>query len=97
MVRRARTIRRQLVEHGALEHALTLGRPGFAAVDVYEEEPVLDGNHPLLHLDNALCTPHTAWLEKATYELYFGEAFENAVAFAAGKPVKLVNPSAVLK
>ena len=89
------TSRAELIEHGALELALTQGHPGLAAVDVYEDEPVLDGNHALLHLDNALCTPHSAWLEKATYELYFGEAFENAAAFAAGKPVKLVNPSVV--
>lgn len=84
--------RAELIEHGALEAALASGRPGYAAVDVYEDEPVLDGEHPLLRLTNALCTPHTAWLERDTYELYFGEAFENAAAWAAGKPVKLVNP-----
>jgi D-3-phosphoglycerate dehydrogenase len=61
-------------------------------VDVYENEPVLGGDHPLLRLPNATCTPHTAWLEQNTYELYLGEAFENAVAFAANRPVKLVNP-----
>lgn len=82
--------RAELIEPGALEAALARGRPGFAAVDVYDEEPVLDGDHPLLHLDNALCTPHTAWLEKPTYELYFGEAFNNVVAWAEGRPVKLV-------
>ena len=85
------TARAQLIESGALETALRNGRPGFAAVDVYENEPVLNGNHPLLKLDNALCTAHSAWLERGTYELYFGEAFANAAAFAAGKPVKLVN------
>ncbi|MGZ5095143.1 MAG: D-2-hydroxyacid dehydrogenase family protein, partial [Burkholderiales bacterium] len=69
---------------------------GFAAVDVYEDEPVLGGDHPLLRLDNALCTPHSAWLEKSTYELYFGEAFENAAAWAAGRRINLVNPD-VLK
>lgn len=86
------TARAELIEPGALERALKQGRPGLAAVDVYEDEPVLRGEHPLLKLDNALCTPHTAWLEKTTYELYFGEAFENAAAFAAGRPLKLVNP-----
>jgi D-3-phosphoglycerate dehydrogenase len=86
------TARAELIEHGALPAALARGRPGFAAVDVYENEPVLDGHHPLLRLDNALCTPHSAWLERDTYELYFGEAFENAAAWASGKPVKLVNP-----
>ncbi len=85
------TARAQLIESGALETALRNGRPGFAAVDVYENEPVVNGNHPLLKLDNALCTAHSAWLERGTYELYFGEAFANAAAFAAGKPVKLVN------
>lgn len=85
------TARAELIEAGALEAALRAGRPGFAAVDVYEKEPVLNGNHPLLQLDNALCTAHSAWLERETYELYFGEAFANAAAFAAGKPVKLVN------
>lgn len=90
------TARAELIQRGALEHALKQGRPGFAAVDVYEEEPVLRGDHPLLRLDNALCTPHSAWLEKSTYELYFGEAFENAAAWAAGRPVTLVNPE-VLK
>jgi D-3-phosphoglycerate dehydrogenase len=85
------TARAELIETGALPAALKAGRPGFAAVDVYEDEPVLRGQHPLLHLDNALCTAHSAWLEKPTYELYFGEAFENAVAWAAGGPVKLVN------
>ena len=85
------TARAELIAPGALETALRAGRPGFAAVDVYENEPVLGGNHPLLTLDNALCTAHSAWLERGTYELYFGEAFENAAAFAARKPVKLVN------
>jgi D-3-phosphoglycerate dehydrogenase len=90
------TARAELVAAGALEDALKKGRPGMAAVDVYENEPVLGGDHPLLRLDNALCTPHTAWLEQDTYELYFGEAFDNIAAFLAGKPVNVVNPE-VLK
>jgi len=85
------TARAELIAPGALEAALKLGRPGFAAVDVYENEPVLQGNHPLLQLDNALCTAHSAWLERETYELYFGEAFANAAAFAAGRPTGLLN------
>jgi D-3-phosphoglycerate dehydrogenase len=85
------TARAELVETGALERALERGRPGFAAVDVYENEPVLEGDHPLLRLPNALCTAHSAWLEKSTYELYFGEAFDNALAFIEGRPVKLVD------
>lgn len=85
------TARAELIVPGALETALRMGRPGFAAVDVYENEPVLGGRHPLLELDNALCTAHSAWLERDTYELYFGEAFANAAAYAAGKPLRLVN------
>jgi len=85
------TARAELIAPGALEAALKAGRPGFAAVDVYENEPVLNGNHPLLQLDNALCTAHSAWLERDTYELYFGEAFANAAAFAAGRQVSFVN------
>lgn len=81
------TARAELIAPGVLESALTKGRPGYAAVDVYENEPVLNGKHPLLQLDNALCTAHSAWLERDTYELYFGEAFEHAAAFAAGLPV----------
>ena len=86
------TARAELIAPGALVAALNSGRPGFAAVDVYENEPVLNGNHPLLQLDNALCTPHTAWLEQDTYELYFGEAFDNILAFIGGKPINVVNP-----
>jgi len=84
------TARAELIAPGTLAAALKLGRPGYAAVDVYENEPVLNGEHPLLQLDNALCTAHSAWLERDTYELYFGEAFANAAAFAAGKPRGLV-------
>jgi len=84
------TARAELIARGVLERALGLGRPGVAAVDVYEDEPVQNGDHPLLRLPNALCTAHSAWLERPTYELYFGEAFENAVAWAADKPVNLV-------
>jgi len=86
------TARAELVEAGALPDALKNGRPGFAVTDVYENEPVLRGDHPLLRLDNTLCTPHTAWLERETYELYFGEAFDNLLAFLSGKPANIVNP-----
>jgi D-3-phosphoglycerate dehydrogenase len=86
------TARAELIAPGSLAAALRCGRPGHAAVDVYEQEPVLHGNHPLLALDNATCTPHSAWLERETYELYFGEAFDHVLEWASGKPVKLVNP-----
>jgi D-3-phosphoglycerate dehydrogenase len=89
------TARAELIAPGALAEALARGRPAMAAVDVYENEPVVHGEHPLLGLDNAICTPHTAWLEQRTYELYFGEAFDNLLAFASGRPVNLVNPEAL--
>lgn len=85
------TARAELIAPDALEAALKLGRPGYAAVDVYENEPVRNGQHPLLQLDNVLCTAHSAWLERDTYELYFGEAFANAATFAAGQPLTLIN------
>jgi D-3-phosphoglycerate dehydrogenase len=91
------TARAELIEPGALVAALKRGRPGLAAVDVYENEPVVRGEHPLLRLDNALCTPHTAWLEPETYELYFGEAFDNINAFLAGNPTNIVNPEVLAK
>lgn len=79
------TSRAELVTPGVLAEALAAGRPGFAAVDVYEEEPVLGAAHPLLGLSNAICTPHLGYVEKDGYELYFGTAFSNLAAFAAGK------------
>lgn len=84
------TSRADLIEAGALEAALKAGRPGWAAVDVYESEPVVD--HPLLHLENALCTPHLGYVEKDSYELYFGSAFDNLLAYIGGKPVDVANP-----
>jgi D-3-phosphoglycerate dehydrogenase / 2-oxoglutarate reductase len=86
------TSRAELIEAGALEVALRAGRPGFAAVDVYEEEPILGARHPLLGLDNALCTPHLGYVERDCYELYFTQAFDQVVAFAEGKPINVVNP-----
>lgn len=68
------TSRAELIVPGALEAALRQGRPGFAAVDVYEDEPAI--NHPLLGLENVLATPHLGYVEKDSYELYFGQAFD---------------------
>ncbi len=90
------TSRARIIEAGALVEALKKGRPGHAAVDVYEEEPVL-GNHPLLKMDNATCTPHLGYVEKATYESYFGGAIDNILGYAAGKPVNVLNPEALKK
>lgn len=75
------TSRAALVEPGALVAALRAGRPGFAGVDVYEQEPVA-ADHPLLAMDNVLCTPHLGYVEKDSYEGYFGQAFDQVVAFA---------------
>ncbi len=73
--------RAELVEPGALEIALKMGRPGHAAVDVYEDEPVFDSKHPLLQLPNCLCTPHLGFVEKDNYEAYYGIAFDNILEF----------------
>jgi len=91
------TARAELFVPGVLVEALKRGRPGFAATDVYENEPVQNGDHPLLKLPNAICTPHSAWLEPTTYALYFGEAFEQVAAYAAGETVKLLNPEVMQK
>jgi D-3-phosphoglycerate dehydrogenase len=80
------TSRAELVAPGALAAGLVAGRPGFAAVDVYEEEPVQGAAHPLLALGNAICTPHLGYVEKDGYELYFGGAFDNLAAFAKTLP-----------
>ena len=82
--------RAELIEAGALEDALQLGRPGYAAVDTYESEPVLGADHPLIHLPNCLCTPHIGFVEKDNYEAYFGVAFDNINAYAAGSPQNCV-------
>lgn len=89
------TSRAELIAPGALALALARGRPGFAAVDVYEEEPVLGAHHPLLALPNVLCTPHIGYVEKDNYERYFGIAFDNIVAFAQGRLTQVVNPAAL--
>jgi D-3-phosphoglycerate dehydrogenase len=88
------TSRAELIEEGALVSALNRGRPGMAAVDVFESEPILQG-HPLLRLENAVCTPHIGYVEKDSYELYFQAAFENVVNFIEGHPTNIVNPEAL--
>jgi D-3-phosphoglycerate dehydrogenase len=89
------TSRAELVAPGALVDALKAGRPGYAAVDVYEEEPVLGASHPLLALPNALCTPHLGYVERDNFERYFGTAFDNINRYAAGDPTNVVNPEAL--
>jgi D-3-phosphoglycerate dehydrogenase len=88
------TSRAELIEEGALVSALNRGRPGMAAIDVFESEPILQG-HPLLRLENAVCTPHIGYVEQASYELYFCAAFDNVVAFLRGEPTGIVNPGAL--
>jgi D-3-phosphoglycerate dehydrogenase len=88
------TSRAELVEDGALVSALNKGRPGMAAVDVFESEPILQG-HPLLRLENAVCTPHIGYVETDSYEMYFGAAFDNVVNFINNHPTNIVNPDAL--
>ena len=85
--------RAELVQPGALLAALRNGRPGYAAVDVYEEEPITGGNHPFLKMPNVLCTPHLGWAEWDNFELYFGECFEQIQKFENGEPMRLANPT----
>jgi D-3-phosphoglycerate dehydrogenase len=89
------TSRAPLIESGALEAALRAGRPGMAAVDVYETEPVLDAAHPLLAMDNAVCTPHIGYVERNGYEGQFTSSFGQINAFLDGKPINVVNPDAL--
>jgi D-3-phosphoglycerate dehydrogenase / 2-oxoglutarate reductase len=90
------TSRAQLIAPGALVAALKAGRPGMAAVDVFEEEPLCDTAHPLLNMDNVVCTPHLGYVSRDEYELQFTDIFAQINAYAAGKPVNVVNPE-VLK
>lgn len=85
------TSRAELLAPDALLLALNRGRPGMAAVDVFESEPILQG-HPLLRLENCICTPHLGYVEQDSYELYFGAAFDNVVNFVRGTPTHVVNP-----
>ncbi len=88
------TSRAELVEQDALIAGLNRGRPGLAAVDVFESEPILQG-HALLRLENCICTPHIGYVEQNSYELYFGAAFDNVVNFIRGTPTNIVNPGAL--
>lgn len=88
------TSRAELIEPDALIAALNRGRPGMAAVDVFESEPILQG-HALLRLENCICTPHIGYVEQDSYELYFSAAFDNVVNFIKGTPTNIVNPGAL--
>ena len=86
------TSRAALIEPGALVAALQAGRPGMAAVDVYEEEPLTDPNHPLLGMPNVVCTPHIGYVTRDEYDLQFSDIFDQVLAYAVGTPVHVVNP-----
>jgi D-3-phosphoglycerate dehydrogenase len=86
------TSRAPLIESAALVNALLAGRPGMAAVDVFEEEPVRDPDHPLLTMPNVVCTPHIGYVTREEYELQFSDIFDKIVAYANGSPINVVNP-----
>ncbi len=88
------TSRAELLEPESLIAALNRGRPGLAAVDVFESEPIPQG-HALLRLENCICTPHVGYVEQDSYEMYFGAAFDNVVNFIKGTPTNIVNPGAL--
>jgi D-3-phosphoglycerate dehydrogenase len=88
------TSRAELIESEALIAALNRGRPGMAAIDVFESEPILQG-HALLRLENCICTPHIGYVEQDSYEMYFGAAFDNVINFIKGTPTNIVNPGAL--
>ena len=86
------TSRAALIAPDALLHALRSGRPGMAALDVYEGEPVRDPIDPLLTLPNVVCTPHIGYVTRDEYEIQFSDVFDQIVAFADGHPINVVNP-----
>jgi len=86
------TSRAGLIQPGALVDALRAGRPGMAAIDVYEQEPLRDPDHPLLGMDNVVCTPHIGYVTREEYETQFTEVFDQITAYASGHPINVVNP-----
>ena len=91
------TSRAPLIAPGALVTALKAGRPGKAAIDVYEEEPLRDTAHPLLNMPNVVCTPHLGYVTREDHEIAFSEIFDQINAFVAGKPMNAVNPEALAR
>ncbi len=91
------TSRAGLIAPGALIDAVRAGRPGFAAVDVYEHEPMLDTNHPLLNMEQIMCTPHLGYVSREEYEVQFSDIFDQISAYAAGQPINVVNPEVLGK
>jgi D-3-phosphoglycerate dehydrogenase / 2-oxoglutarate reductase len=91
------TSRAPLIEPGALVDALRRGRPGFAAIDVYEQEPLRDVDHPLFGMDNVVCTPHLGYVTREEYELQFTDIFDQILAYEEGSPINVVNPAVLAK
>jgi D-3-phosphoglycerate dehydrogenase / 2-oxoglutarate reductase len=91
------TSRAGLIAPGALVEALRGGRPGMAAIDVYDTEPLTDPNHPLLGMPNVVCTPHIGYVTREEYDLQFSDIFDQIVAYAAGKPIHVVNPGSLAR
>ena len=91
------TSRAQLIEPGALVAALEAGRPGMAAVDVYDEEPLLNPQHPLLLMDNVICTPHIGYVTREEWDLQFSDVFDQINAYAVGAPINVVNPKMLME
>jgi D-3-phosphoglycerate dehydrogenase len=89
------TSRAGLIAPGALEAALRAGRPAMAAVDVFEDEPVLGARHPLVAMDNVVCTPHLGYVERDGLQEMFSTIFDQMLAYASGKPINVVNPEAL--
>jgi D-3-phosphoglycerate dehydrogenase len=89
------TSRAGLIEPGALVAALRAGRPGMAAIDVYEDEPLLDAAHPLLAMSNVICTPHIGYVTHDEWEIQFADVFDQINAYGAGTPINVVNPEAL--
>ena len=89
------TSRAPLIQPGALVEALSAGRPGMAAVDVFEQEPLRDPGHPLLTMPNVVCTPHIGYVTRDEYDVQFADIFAQITAYAAGKPINVVNPAAL--
>ncbi len=89
------TSRAPLIEPGALVEALRAGRPGMAAVDVFEQEPLRDPDHPLLRMENVVATPHIGYVSRDEYEIQFADIFDQITAYATGAPINVVNPEAL--
>ncbi len=91
------TSRAALIEQDALAEALRAGRPGMAAVDVFEDEPMRDTGNPLLRMDNVVCTPHIGYVTREEYEAQFSDIFDQIVAYQAGAPINVMNPEALAR